>query len=167
QRAVSDDNWQVRREALEQIVTGWKNEEGILELLKQRAVSDDNWQVRREALEQIVTGWKNEEGILELLKQRAVSDDNEDVRLEALEQIATGWKNGPGILELFYRIAINDPFQREEDFQDNPRQTALEAIVKHYPDHLQTLPLLQDRAENDPDEKLRKWAKKKLQQLEN
>ncbi|MGD1712503.1 hypothetical protein [Hydrocoleum sp. CS-953] len=43
----------------------------------------------------------------------------------------------------------------------------LEAIVKQYSDHPQTLPLLQDRATNDPDEKLREWEKWKLQRLEN
>ncbi|MGD1701441.1 HEAT repeat domain-containing protein, partial [Dapis sp. BLCC M229] len=85
----------------------------------------------------------------------------------AVRQIATGWKNQPEILELLHRIALNDPFQREDRFQDNPRQIALEAIVKQYPDHPQTLPLLQDRAENDPDEQLREWAKEALQRLEN
>ncbi|MGD1700976.1 HEAT repeat domain-containing protein, partial [Dapis sp. BLCC M229] len=86
-----------------------------------------------------------------------------DVRREAVRQIATAWKHEPGILELFYHTALNDPFQREYEFQDNPRQIALQAIVKQYPDHPQTLPLLQDRAANDPDEQLREWAKKKLQ----
>ncbi|NER01244.1 MAG: HEAT repeat domain-containing protein [Okeania sp. SIO3C4] len=96
-----------------------------------------------------------------------VSDDNEYVRSEALRQIASGWKNEAGILELFYHTALNDPFQRESKYQDNPRQTALEAIVEYYPEHPQSLPLLQDRAENDPDEQLREWAKKKLRRLEN
>ena len=68
--------------------------------------------------------------------------------------------------ELFYDNALNDPFEREYEFQDNPRQTALKAIVEQYPDHPQTLPLLQDRAENDPDEQLQKWAKRNLQQFE-
>ncbi|GGA19884.1 hypothetical protein CYANOKiyG1_34630 [Okeania sp. KiyG1] len=167
QRVVSDENSDVRREALRQIATGWKNESGIFELLKQRVVSDENSDVRREALRQIATGWKNESGIFELLKQRVVSDENSDVRSEALRQIATGWKNESGIFELFYHTALNDSFQREHKYQDNPRQTALEAIVKHYPDHPQTLPLLQDRAENDADEQLREWAKKKLRRLEN
>ena len=165
QWVVSDEDKYVRREAVRQIATGWKNEPGILELLKQRVVSDENWDVRGEAVRQIATGWKNEPGILELLKQRVVSDESWNVRREAVRQIATGWKNEPGILELFYRIVLNDPFQRENRYQDNPRQTALEAIVKQYPNHPQTLPLLQDRAENDPDEQLREWAKKKLQRL--
>ncbi|MDE5114166.1 MAG: hypothetical protein O4803_07805, partial [Trichodesmium sp. St15_bin1_1] len=68
----------------------------------------------------------------------------------------------PGTFELFYDTALNDPFQYEDEFETNPRQTALELIVEQYPDHPQTLPLLQDRAENDPDEQLQEWAKNKL-----
>ncbi|MDJ0516001.1 MAG: HEAT repeat domain-containing protein [Trichodesmium sp. MO_231.B1] len=163
QRAKSDDDWNVRREALRQIATGWKDESGILDLLKQWLESDSSWNVRREALRQIATGWKDESGILDLLKQRVESDNSWNVRLAAVRQIATGWKNEEGILELFYNTALNDLFQRAHDYQENPRQIALEAIVKQYPEHPQTLPLLQDRAANDPDEKLREWAKKKLQ----
>ena len=62
--------------------------------------------------------------------------------------------------------ALNDPFERKEDREDNPRQLALEIIIKQYRDRPQTLPLLQDRAENDPDEKVREFAQKKLEQLE-
>ncbi|NES64797.1 MAG: hypothetical protein F6K24_05815 [Okeania sp. SIO2D1] len=40
--------------------------------------------------------------------------------------------------------------------------SALEAIAQQYPDHPQTFPLLQKRAKNDPEKKLREWAKKKL-----
>ena len=126
------------------------------------------------AVLQIAIGWKKEPGILELLKQWAVFDERWYVRLEAIKQMATGWKQDPGIFEILYDKTLNDPFQQEEYDQDlhgiliifatNPRQIALEAIVKQYLDHPQTLPLLQDRAENDPDEKLQKWAKKKLQQ---
>ena len=86
------------------------------------------------------------------------------MRREAVRQLATGWKQEPGILEILYDNTLNDPFKREYGFETNPRQIALEAIVKQYLEHPQTLPLLQDRAENDPDEQLQKWAKKKLQQ---
>ena len=120
--------------------------------------------MRTEAVRQIATGWKHEPGIFELFKQRLVSDKSWDVQRQALRQIATGWKQEPGTFELFYNSALNDPFERKYEFETNPRQTALEAIVKQYPDHPQTLPLLQNRAENYPDEKLQKWAKRKLEQ---
>ncbi|MDJ0518325.1 MAG: HEAT repeat domain-containing protein, partial [Trichodesmium sp. MO_231.B1] len=159
----SDDNCYVRAEAVRQIATGWKHEPGVLELLKQRVVSDDDRYVRSEAVRQIANGWKDKPGIFELLKQWAESDDTSIVRREAVRQIATGWKDKPGIFELLHDTALNDSFQREYKYQDNPRQIALEEIIEQYPDHPQTLPLLQDRAANDPDEQLQEWAKKKLQ----
>jgi hypothetical protein len=62
--------------------------------------------------------------------------------------------------------ALNDPFERKEDRGDNPRQLALEIIIKQYRNHPQTLPLLQDRAENDSDEQVQEFASKKLAELE-
>ncbi len=62
--------------------------------------------------------------------------------------------------------AVSDSFERDHPSNRNPRQYALEAIIKQYPDNPQTLPLLQDRAENDPDEQVREFAKKKLAELE-
>ena len=93
-----------------------------------------------------------------------MSNESWQVRGEALRQIATGWKQEPGIFEILYDKTLNDPFKREYNFETNPRQIALKAIVKQYLDHPQALPLLKDRAENDPDEQLQKWAKRKLQQ---
>ncbi len=123
--------------------------------------------IRTQAVAVVAVTWRDNRLIYTWLKQRVVSDDNPDVRLEAVRQLATGWKHESQMLELFHNSALNDPFQRENDAQDNPRQTALEAIAKQYPDHPQTLPLLQNRAENDSDKKLREWARKKLQRFEN
>jgi hypothetical protein len=70
------------------------------------------------------------------------------------------------MFEFLCSCGLNDPFERKKDREDNPRQLALEIIIKQYPHHPQTLPLLQDRAENDPDERVREFAQKKLEQLE-
>ncbi len=67
---------------------------------------------------------------------------------------------------LYSNRVLNDPFECKEDREDNPRQLALEIIIKQYPDHPQTLPLCKDRAENDPDEKVREFAMEKLAELE-
>ncbi|WP_190240927.1 hypothetical protein [Nostoc sp. 'Peltigera membranacea cyanobiont' 210A] len=78
----------------------------------------------------------------------------------------------PSMFEFFHDIALNDPFKRTEDeygneyIETNPRQTALEIIIKQFPQHPQTLPLLRDKAENDPDEQVREFAQQKLAQLE-
>jgi len=60
---------------------------------------------------------------------------------------------------------LNDPFERQQDREKNPRQLALEIIIKQYPKHPQTLSLLRDRAENDSDEQLREFASQKLAEL--
>ena len=84
----------------------------------------------------------------------------------AVEEINRGWKDEPWMLEFLCDRVLNDPFERQHKFEDNPRQSALEIIIKQYPNHPQTLPLLRDRAENDSDEQLREFARKKLEQLE-
>jgi hypothetical protein len=66
------------------------------------------------------------------------------------------------MFEFLCNRALNDPFERKEDWENNPRQLALEIIIKQYPNHLQTLPLLHDRAENDPDENVREFATEEL-----
>jgi hypothetical protein len=41
---------------------------------------------------------------------------------------------------------------------------ALEMAIEQFPKHPQTLPLLRDRAENDPDKKVREYAQQQLNQ---
>jgi hypothetical protein len=82
-----------------------------------------------------------------------------------VQELAQGWKDHPEIFELLCDRALNDPFERKKDWEHNPRQIALKAIIKQRPDSPQTLSLLRDRADNDSDEKLREFAKKKLEKL--
>ncbi len=49
----------------------------------------------------------------------------------------------------------------------NQWQLALEIIIKQYRDHPQSLPLLQDRAENDPDEKVREFVQREIGAIRN
>jgi predicted NACHT family NTPase len=163
QRATSDDDWKVRGAAVQELAKGWKDHPDTLPILKQCATSDDNWFVRGVAVRELAKGWKDHPDTLPILKQRATSDDNWRVRGAAVQELANGWKNDSEIFELLYDRTLNDPFERKEDWEDNPRQLALEAIIKQRPDSPQTLSLLRDRADNDSDEKLREFAKKKLE----
>ncbi|WP_334722727.1 hypothetical protein [Nostoc sp.] len=88
------------------------------------------------------------------------------MRRVALKQLAWGWKDEAWMFEFLLSRSINDPFKRMTTWQTNPRQIALEIIIKQFPQHPQTLTLLRDRAENDPDEQVREFAQKKLAQLE-
>ncbi|OCQ95410.1 hypothetical protein BCD64_26065 [Nostoc sp. MBR 210] len=84
------------------------------------------------------------------------------MRQAAVQELGKYFRNQPELFDIYYNCAVNDPFQREYSFQDNPRQTALGIIIKQFPRHPQTLPLLRDRAENDPDEEVREYAEKQL-----
>jgi HEAT repeat protein len=163
-KATSDKDWHVRWTAVQAIATGWKEEPDTLPWLKS-ATSDENSDVRWTAVQAIATGWKEEPDTLPWLKS-ATSDENSDVRWTAVQAIATGWKEEPGIFELLSQIARTDPFIRKHDFQNNPRQTALIALLKYYPDRPEVVEILRDRSLNDTDEKLRLFAQEKLAKWE-
>jgi predicted NACHT family NTPase len=166
QWAQSDYDSDVRYAAVQELAGGWKDDPETLPLLKQLAQSDDNSDVRYAAVQELAAGWKDDPETLSILKQLAQSDDNSDVRYAAVQELARGWKDDPELFELLCDVAINDPFDCEEDWEDNPRPTALAAIIELYPDRPQTLELVRDRAQNDRDEKFREFAQKKLAELE-
>ncbi|HEY9299995.1 MAG TPA: HEAT repeat domain-containing protein, partial [Phormidium sp.] len=166
QLAQSEDNWDVRYAAVQELAQGWKDDPETLPWLKQLAQSDDNWAVRPAAVQELARGWKDDPETLPILKQLAQSEDNWDVRYAAVQELAQGWKDEPGIFELLGDIAINYPFEPQANFQNNPRQRALEIMLKQYSDRQKTLEILRDRFANDPDEQVRKFAQKQLAKLE-
>ncbi|NES64914.1 MAG: HEAT repeat domain-containing protein [Okeania sp. SIO2D1] len=97
-----------------------------------------------------------------MLKKLAESDDNFYVRRSAIQQLALGWHDDPGMFEFFGVRAYSDPFVRQEEWEDNPRQTALEVILEQYQEKTQIFQILCDRAENDLDEQVQKFALKTL-----
>ena len=164
--ATEDNNWDVRKSAIQAIARGGKNHPDTLPLLKLIVTEDNDYYVRITAVQEIAKGWKNEPDILPLLKLIVTEDDDCRVRDAAIETIASGWHDEAGIFQLLYHTAIKDPFneplQGNSLFKFNPRQTALEAIIQYYSHLPQTLPLLRDRAENDSDEKVRELASETL-----
>jgi hypothetical protein len=114
------------------------------------------------AVQAIAKGWKDDSDTLPLLKDRALNDQHEYVRGAAVQEIAKGWKDDPQTFDFLCDRAIHDPFKREEDWEYNPRKTALEEILQHYSDKPQTLELLKTVSNNDRDEKLKEFAKEEL-----
>jgi len=164
--ATRDDDLYVRRAAVQELARGWKDDPDTLPLLKQIATRDDHSFVRSAAVQGLARGWKDDPDTLPWLKQFAVSDDHSSVRRAAVQELARSWEDEPGMFDFLCERALNGPFERKEDRGDNPRQLALEIIIKQYRDRPQTLPLLQDRAKNDSDEKVREFVQKKLAELE-
>ncbi len=141
----------------------------LLKILQHEAEGKTSYKVNYELANRIINNiasiWQDSSGILDWLKDHALNDENEYVRRAAVQEIAKGWKDDPQTFDFLCDRAIHDPFKREKDRQTNPRQTALEAILEHYRDNPQTLELLKAIYNNDPDEKLKEFAKKELAKL--
>ncbi|MEH1775283.1 HEAT repeat domain-containing protein [Nostoc sp.] len=166
ERATKDDNWDVRRAAVQELANHFKDDPDTKSILKERATQDDNWDVRRVAVEELANHFKDDPETKTWLKERATQDNHYNVRGAAVQQLAKYFKYQPELFDIYHNCAVNDPFERKEKDETNPRRIALEIIIKQFPQHDQTLPLLRDRAQNDPDEQVREFAQKKLAQLE-
>ncbi|MGD1905283.1 MAG: HEAT repeat domain-containing protein, partial [Leptolyngbyaceae cyanobacterium] len=150
-----------------ELARGWKDDPDTLTNLKTRARDDENWAVRRAAVKELARGWKDDNDTLTIHKTRARDDENGDVRSAAVKELARGWKADLTLLELYRGIALHDPFERESDWQDNPRQLALNTLITQFSQSLDARALLADRAAHDPDEPLRQWAQKQLEKIQN
>ncbi|MEQ9233909.1 NACHT domain-containing protein [Coleofasciculus sp. E2-BRE-01] len=173
--AKSDENGHVGNAAIQKLLKGWKDKPNFLSDLKTLAQSAKHCRVRETAMREWAQGGFSDPDILPLLKRVAQSNDHWHVRAAALEELARGWKDESGIFEFICDRAVNDPYPLKDETNPlkdetnktpNPRKTALKIIIKQYPDNPQTLPLLRDRAENDPDEKVREFAQTELAQFE-
>jgi predicted NACHT family NTPase len=159
--------------ALEGVARYFQEDLTILPWLKNIASNSISDFIRCYAIQVLARNFKTDSDTLDFLKQCIQLDECWNVRCKALEELANNCKDEPSIFEFFCDIALNDPFKpvvcedelvKVEYLETNPRQTALEAIIKYYPNHPKTLPLLQNKAKNDPDEQLREFAQKKLQE---
>ncbi|WP_424098218.1 NACHT domain-containing protein [Moorena producens] len=170
QSACSDTDSVVRCTAIEQLVEGYQDHRDTLPLLQKSARSDQDSDVRRTAIEQLAQGYKDHRDTLPLLQESARSDQDSWVRCAAIEQLAQGWHDQPWLFKFLCDRTLNDPFEHQKDYlsfllENNPRQVALKAILKYYPNHSQTRSLLQNREEHDPDPELREFAQGQLAKL--
>ncbi|WP_442942357.1 HEAT repeat domain-containing protein [Nostoc sp.] len=151
-----------------QLAKNFKDDPDTKTFLKERATQDDHEDVRGAAVRALAQNFKDDPDTKTWLKERATQDDHEDVQGAAVRELAQHFKYQPELLEIYYHCAVNNAFKDSHNppIKPNPRRIALEIIIKQFPQHDQTLPLLRDRAENDPDEQVREYAQKKLKQLE-
>ncbi|YAG13176.1 hypothetical protein NSTC745_02494 [Nostoc sp. DSM 114161] len=166
QCATQDGNWDVRRAAVEELAKNFKDDPETKSFFKQCAIQDDDNDVRGVAVEELAKNFKDDPETKSFLKQCATQNDNWDVRGAAVQGLAKYFKYQLELFEIYQQCAVNDPFERQKDYETNPRRIALEIIIKQFPQHPQTLPLLRDRAANDTDEEVREFAQKKLAELD-
>ena len=123
-------------------------------------------------IEELARNWKDDQDILIVLIKCCQLENNnlikDSLRETLMQELIQSWQPSLDIYDFIYDFAADDSFSPLVAFESNynchPRQTALEIILENYPNHPKTLPLLRNRAENDPDEQLREFAQKKLQE---
>ncbi len=163
--ATADNYGDVQRAAIEALASNFKDNPNIRSFLKDCTTADNHENVRGAAIEALASNFKDDPDTRSILKDRA-TDDNGNVRRAAIQALGKHFRYQPELFEIYYNCAVNDPFKKYSRFNPNPRQVALEIIIKQFPQHSQTLPLLRDKAENDPDEEVREFAQQKLAELE-
>ncbi|MEH2331145.1 MAG: HEAT repeat domain-containing protein [Nostoc sp.] len=166
-RATADNHEFVRGAAIEALASNFKDDPDTRSILKDRATADNEWYVRGAAIEALASNFKDDPDTRSILKDCATADNQEDVRRAAIEALGKFFRNQPELFEIYYNCAVNDSFEgSHEPWHPNPRRVALEIIIKQFPQHPQTLPLLHDKAENDADKQVRNFAQQKLAELE-
>ncbi|MEH1956463.1 HEAT repeat domain-containing protein, partial [Nostoc sp.] len=178
--AQSSEDKSIQTMAVQELARGWKDDSDTLLMLKSLLQSSNDWVVQSTVVEELVQGWKNELNILSFvlffLKESAQLDNFGYLKHNVMEELIKSWQTSLEIYDFLYECAVDDSFNPifwdfSTDSTSNrnqvpSRQIALKAIIEQFPQHPQTLTLLRDRAENDPDEQVREFAQKKLAQLE-
>jgi energy-coupling factor transporter ATP-binding protein EcfA2 len=145
----------VQQAAVLAIAQGWRRDPETLPLLTS-CVKHPNSLLRWAALQAMAQGWRQTETML-LLKTTAQQDPSSFVRQAAVEALAQDWLTNTEVVKLLYWVARHDLFERVEDWQLNPRLTALQALIRNYSAYPRIQQLL-NYALQDEDEQVREWA---------
>jgi HEAT repeat protein len=157
---VNGDKSESRSTAILSLTYAWGGREDLVSFLHDLALNDAETVVRLTALMAIGYGWRRHPDTLLLLRDRAVRDSDSDVRLSALKIIGGnyfhywhGFMSDERQLNWMahqYILLKNEKLQLavavDSDFQDRD---------EGWRRHPETLPLLRDRAANDPDGRIR------------
>ena len=162
-----NENGLVRSSALKALAKEHQDDPEIVQIIRKLAQIDQDWYVKATALDSLASLSNYTSDTLVLLKEASIADPQSEVRHKALEMIAGYWGEDINLFDWFCSRVLDDPFEREEKFKGNPRQTSLSFLVGKHVGNPKTLELLRDRAINDPDEQLREWAQEQLQQMES
>ena len=163
--AHSSKNSNERLAAVRLLFQNHQNESDTLVFLKNFVSFEPDIEVRWVLMELVINNYcLSPPEIFNLIKSFFRDNCNGNVRESVVKALAKSCKDLPGVFDFIADCVLQDPFERKNSWQINPRQVALECLLNNYPKNPKTLELLRDRATNDPDEKLRNWAKQQLQQ---
>ncbi len=154
-----------RWSAVKAVAENYRNSLETLDWLKAIAKQEiDGGFSRHAAILSLAEHYQSDPEVLSLLKSLAQQAKESFVRKTAVEAIVEYFTQTLGVFELLCEAAVQDPFQRENSKQFNPRQTILESLLARYSTHPKTFKVLHNhRAINDPDEQLREWAQEQLE----
>jgi uncharacterized protein YihD (DUF1040 family) len=145
------------------IIEEWKNDPDLLPFLDDIAENDDSWHVRYNLVNTLDRFYKSAPDVLLVFKKCARQDRHYFVRNVAVKALVERRQYKQDIFTFLYCLALDDPFQRQDSRENNPRLTALKAICQNHRDRLdEVIDLLVDRSHNDSDEQVRKFAEEKL-----
>ncbi|UKO97367.1 HEAT repeat domain-containing protein [Nostoc sp. UHCC 0870] len=163
----NEDESELPVASVRELARAWKDDPDTLIFLKNLATKDGNSYVQSAAVQELAHGWKENPDTLTFLKKLATSDKSSIyVQSAAVQELAHTFNNEPGMFEFLRYVVVNQPSKSEDLFGSWSRQVVLKVIIKEFPQHPQTLPLLRDRAENDPDRQVRDYAQKQLNHWE-
>jgi NACHT domain len=178
--ALHNEESFVRWISVHELARIWQRDSKVLQILCSCATNDPfvrdqeaRWRglpnPRRTSVVELSRLYPDYPETLRILRDRVEFDPDWTVRHIAIEKLVEIWKDDAGKLILLQKCVLQDPFEWDKTFEKekNPRKTALEALLTHYPTNPQTIALLHDRATNDFDEQLRAWAQQQLEKLEN
>jgi predicted NACHT family NTPase len=160
---TNHQNDDVRSSALKVIIKSWSNEDKTILRLKKHALVDVSANVRQISVQELSENWIEKDDVFHLLKKIARDDADSRVRCFAVKGLSNKLNSDKDLLDFFVGCTLND---QSASPIFNPRRTALGSLFSHYPSHPKTIELLRDRAFNDPDEQLRKWAQEQLKKME-
>ncbi|MEH2228397.1 MAG: NACHT domain-containing NTPase, partial [Nostoc sp.] len=144
ERATQDDNWNVRRAAVQELAKNFKDDPDTKIWLKERITQDDNWNVRRAAVQGLANNFKNDPDTKIILKERATQDNHQLVRRTAVEGLANNFKDDPDTKTRLKESATQD----DHHFL---RVTAVEGLANNFKDDPDTKTILKERATQDDD----------------
>jgi predicted NACHT family NTPase len=125
-RATVDNYQYVRDAAIEALVSNFKDDPDTRSFLKDLTTTDNKNYVRSAAIEALASNFKDHPDTRSILKDRATADNQWNMRSAAIQALAKHFRYQPELFEIYYNCAVNDPFEREQNYETNPRRVALE-----------------------------------------
>jgi hypothetical protein len=156
-----------------ELTSKWRDDPDVLYKLKTMSQSHDDPWARAIAIRELARGWHDrpsECDIFHFLVERINSEDSLELEFDtfylaahpkdvAIEELVNYYSDRSETLKLLCENIIDEP-------SAYMRRRFLEALLKEFRGDSRALQSMKERASNDPDHKLRKWAQEWASKLE-